>query len=207
MRTVKLPIAKVHIDPANARIHSERNIQAISASLARFGQQRPIVIDAKSVVRAGSGTLEAARALGWTHIDCVRSNLEAVDLSAYAIADNRTAELADWDDDILKGALQSLIDEGVPIEDMGFEPTDLERLLGDVVNDPDGEWDQMPEFENADERSVRRVVVHFVTLEDVVTFSKATGLAINDKTKFVWFPKAPPVDAVEVEPEAANASA
>jgi len=190
MRTVKLSINKVHADPANARRHSDRNIQAIAASLARFGQQKPIVIDSQNVVRAGSGTLDAARALDWTHIDCVRSDLKSVDLSAYSLADNRSAELADWDDDNLRTALQSLVEAGVPLEDMGFDAADLENLLGEMVNDPSSEWDQMPEFEHEDQNSVQRIQMHFATLADVQAFAKLIGQEIGDKTRSMWYPPA-----------------
>ena len=57
------PIAEVTLDPANARAHSERNLQAIADSLDRFGQQKPIVITPDGTVVAGNGTLEAARSL------------------------------------------------------------------------------------------------------------------------------------------------
>lgn len=110
-----LPIASVSADPANARRHPQRNLDQIIASLRRFGQQKPIVVDATNVVRAGNGTLAAAKALGWETIAAVRSTLPRVELTAYAIADNRTAELAEWDQDILAATLQ---DE--QIGDVGF---------------------------------------------------------------------------------------
>ena len=94
------PVADLRLDPANARAHSERNVQAIADSLARFGQQKPhVVITSDGVVVAGNGTLEAARLLGWTQIACVTTDLEGGDVRGFAIADNRTAELAEWDVD------------------------------------------------------------------------------------------------------------
>ena len=119
-----VPVADLHEDPANARRHSKRNLDAIAASLARFGQQKPIVIDGKNVVRAGNGTLAAAKALGWTHVDAVRTGLSGVEATAFAIADNRTAELAEWDSDILAAALR---DPG--IGDLSFTFDELEKLL------------------------------------------------------------------------------
>ena len=91
-------VAELSADPANVRRHSERNIEAIKASLRRFGQQKPIVVDTAGVVVAGNGTLEAARQLQWTSIYGVETKLTGSDRTAYAIADNRTAELADWDE-------------------------------------------------------------------------------------------------------------
>src|SRR5438309_1239332 len=70
-----LPISTLSEDPANARRHPQRNLEQIKASLRRFGQQKPIVVDATNTVRAGNGTLAAARALGWTTIQAVRSEL------------------------------------------------------------------------------------------------------------------------------------
>ena len=124
MTIESLPIASLHLDPANARRHPERNVDAIMSSLVRFGQQKPIVIDAKNLVRAGNGTLAAAKALGWTHVDCVRTELLGVEATAFAIADNRTAELAEWDPDVLAAALA---DPG--IGDLAFDDEEIEALL------------------------------------------------------------------------------
>ena len=141
MEIERLEVAKLIGDPANARKHNERNIDAIVASLARFGQQKPIVIDKANVVRAGNGALQAARSLGWTHVDCVRSKLDGADASAYAIADNRTAELAEWDDDVLAATLEGLQLEGM-LDVTGFDDDELAELLkqvgaevGEVVED------------------------------------------------------------------------
>jgi hypothetical protein len=92
-----LSIDSVRLDPSNARRHPSRNIDAIKDSLARFGQQKPLVVDADGIVRAGNGTLEAARALGWTEIAVVRTTLEQAEAVAFAIADNRTSDLEEWD--------------------------------------------------------------------------------------------------------------
>ena len=96
MKVEKLRVADLSQDLANMRTHPEANILAIMASLRRWGQQKPIVIDAAHVVRCGNGTLEAARRLGWKAIDCITSNLTGAELTTFAIADNRTAELAEW---------------------------------------------------------------------------------------------------------------
>ena len=75
MRSETVPIDSLSFDPANVRKHGERNLATIKASLLRFGQQKPIVVDANGVVRAGNGTLAAAKALGWKEIAVVRSTL------------------------------------------------------------------------------------------------------------------------------------
>ena len=108
MQVERRRILDLSSDPANVRTHDDRNIDAIAASLRRFGQQKPIVVDANGVVRAGNGTLEAAKRLGWESIEVVRSDLAGSEATAYAIADNRTAELAGWDETALAAQLGAL---------------------------------------------------------------------------------------------------
>lgn len=107
LRDLAEPIADLTLDPSNVRLHPEQNIAAIVGSLKRFGQQRPIIVGADGVV-AGNGTLLAAQQLGWTHIAVTRTELTGAEATAYAIADNRTAELAEWDRDALAAQIEAL---------------------------------------------------------------------------------------------------
>jgi DNA modification methylase len=143
MLTETVPIDSVTFDPANVRKHGERNLATIRASLLRFGQQKPIVVDANGVVRAGNGTLAAAKALGWKEIAIVRSSLAGSDATAYAIADNRTAELAEWDDDALAQTLAALeIEDEALREAAGFDADELAKLVDATV---EVEEDEVPE--------------------------------------------------------------
>ena len=131
MRTKKTKIDDLLNDPANVRKHDQRNIDAIKASLTRFGQQKPIVVNTNGVVIAGNGTLSAARDLGWKDISTVETELDGVDATAYAIADNRTAELAIWDEDALAQTLASLQnDESIDELVSGFNEQEIENLIG-----------------------------------------------------------------------------
>jgi len=129
-RIERVAISSLVPDPANVRKHSAKNLDAIKGSLARFGQQKPIVVSAAGVVVAGNGTLAAAVALGWTEIDVVRSPLVGSEATAYAIADNRTAELAEWDDEALAQTLAALaIDDAALAEATGFDASEVEQML------------------------------------------------------------------------------
>jgi DNA modification methylase len=129
-------------DPANVRKHNERNLESIKASLARFGQQKPIVVGRDGVVIAGNGTLAAARSLGWSTIDIVRSHLTGAEATAYAIADNRTAELAEWDEDALAQQLAALqIEDEELLAATGFDEKELEAMSGPA----EVEEDEVPE--------------------------------------------------------------
>ena len=142
MDVKQLKIADLNEDPANVRKHSERNIEAIKGSLRAFGQQKPIVVDGNGVVVAGNGTLAAARALGWETVAAVRTGLKGAERIAYAIADNRTAELAEWDDDALGKALHALsADSAIDEACTGFDADEIARKLmadtgGASVNEP-----------------------------------------------------------------------
>ena len=138
MKSEAVKIDSISEDPANLRRHGERNLETIKASLKRFGQQKPIVVDSDGIVRAGNGTLKAARELGWEKIQIVRSALKGSEATAYAIADNRTAELADWDEDALAQTLAALQieDEDLAIA-TGFDASDIDALLApdEVIED------------------------------------------------------------------------
>ena len=145
MNLVRKAIADLHLDPANARLHPERNRAAIQASLKRFGQQKPIVITPAGMVIAGNGTLEAARAIGWTEIDCVVSDLDGIERTAFGIADNRTSELAAWDDTVLTELLDHLKHEGFDLDDAGFTDAELDDMLKAEQEPADIEEDEVPE--------------------------------------------------------------
>jgi hypothetical protein len=135
LRSLTTAIAELHADPANARKHNPRNIDTIKASLAKFGQRKPIVVQRDGmVVRAGNGTMEAAKALGWSHIAAVVLDDDNATASAYAIADNRTAELAEWDPAALSALHAALDDELQMIT--GFTEGEIDHLLGsDIVSE------------------------------------------------------------------------
>ena len=133
MKIETVPIKTLKLDPENARKHSQKNIDAIAGSLSTFGQRRPIVAWGHIVI-AGNGTLEAAKSLGWEEIEVARvpQDWGHDQARAYALADNRTAELAEWDNDILANQLVELDSVGFEIGDWGFDPltppTDPEPL-------------------------------------------------------------------------------
>jgi len=127
-----VPITSLTLDPQNARKHNKRNLEAIAGSLNTFGQRRPLVVW-DGIVIAGNGTLEAAKSLGWDKIEITRCPADWThdQARAYALADNRTAELAEWDADVLAEQLIDLDAIGYDVSEWGFEklepPTDPEQ--------------------------------------------------------------------------------
>jgi hypothetical protein len=137
LRPLAVPVNSLTADPANARKHGERDLAALVDSLRLHGQQKAVVgcrtyRGHRDVVIAGSGTLAAARRLKWRFLAVSWfTGLEA-EATAYAIRDNRTAELSAWD----PTALAALAGGGVDLASLWHDPVDLARLLGDAVPVP-----------------------------------------------------------------------
>ncbi len=144
LRSLAVRVADLNPDPANARLHPDRNLATIVASLRVYGQRKPIVVRREGmVVEAGNGTLEAARRLGWTHLAVVLVDDDPVTATGYAIADNRTAELAAWDEQALGRLLADLEAADVALEALGWTDAELKQLVEAVpAFEPTSEEDQ-----------------------------------------------------------------
>lgn len=192
MRILNVAIDSIEFDPKNARKHGERNLESIANSLKQFGQQKPIVLDAEGkIVVAGNGTLHAARELGWKEIKAIKTNLSAKEARKFAVADNRSAELAEWDGEELVGLISSL--EQLEAEWLGFTSSEVSRMRAsfdfeNVVEDISNEWEGMPEFSHRDLESKFKVTVHFKTEEDLLEFGRRMDQSVTPKTRSMWFP-------------------
>lgn len=98
------PVDRLELLPGNPR---RGDVEAVARSLAAFGQRKPIVARRDGTVIAGNHTLQAARSLGWSEIAVVWVDDDDATAKAFALADNRTAELGGYDD----AALADLIAE------------------------------------------------------------------------------------------------
>ncbi len=130
-------IASLKPDPQNARKHDERNIKAVMASIKRHGQRKPIVVQKRTnpagivelIIRAGNGTVEALKRMGWSRVAAVIQEEPDVQAKQYALEDNRTAELAEWDLQALGAEMRDLVENGVAIDDLGWEPFEYQPLM------------------------------------------------------------------------------
>src|SRR5260370_12530001 len=125
-----LPISDLATNPRNARTHSPRQIQEIARSIERFGFNNPVLIDERNQIIAGHGRLEAAKLLGRERVPTLRiGHLSDQDKLAFIIADNRLAENAGWDPEILSIDLQGLIELNFDVESIGFSIPEVEMIL------------------------------------------------------------------------------
>lgn len=142
MQIETLDITELTPDPKNARQHDAKNLKAIEGSLSQFGQRKPIVITEANVIVAGNGTVTAAKNLGWQTIEAVRvpADWSEDQVKAFALADNRTAELATWSPEVLAAQLIELEDAGFEIAEFGFDkvepPIDPDLLDQNELTEP-----------------------------------------------------------------------
>ncbi|MCX8017712.1 MAG: site-specific DNA-methyltransferase, partial [Rhodocyclaceae bacterium] len=132
----------------NARTHSEEQIAAIAGSIAEFGFTNPILVGEDGTIVAGHGRLAAARKLGLESVPViVLDHLSPTQRRALVLADNRLAELAGWDAEMLGAEIEALREEGWRIEDLGFDEAALAALLGEDEPTREGltDEDEAPE--------------------------------------------------------------
>lgn len=125
-----VPIDSVHHDPRNARLHDERNVESIRASYAAHGQRKPLIGKLpERIITAGNGQLDAARLLGWTHVAVLFVDEDENAARQFALRDNRTGELAQWDLQALGAELRAMTEAGADLMQLGWTGYEAEPLL------------------------------------------------------------------------------
>ena len=151
-----VPIGDVRPRRGNPR---QGNVDLIAESLERNGQYRPIVVNKPTgEVLAGNHTLAAAVHLGWTHIAVTFVDVDEDQAARIVLADNRTADVGTYDDDLLLAMLRGLDGD---LEGTGYHDDDLEALeaLAGDVKDLDQLADEVGDLDDADTWPVLRFAV------------------------------------------------
>ena len=142
------PMDRLRPYERNPRTHSEAQVDQIAASMVEFGWTNPVLVDEQGGVLAGHGRLLAARKLGLAEVPVIRfEHLSEAQKRAYLIADNQLALEAGWDEELLAAELAWLRDERFDLDLVGFDATELERLLAIADGDSASEdaEDEVPE--------------------------------------------------------------
>jgi ParB-like chromosome segregation protein Spo0J len=127
------PVSKLRPYLKNARTHSRKQIRQIAESIKTFGFTNPVLISDTNEIIAGHGRVEAARLLLMESVPTVRlSHLNAEQRRAYVLADNKLAQNAGWDRELLGIELQGLIDLEFDIEITGFSQAEIDLLLDEA---------------------------------------------------------------------------
>ena len=134
----------------NARMHSDDQVAQIAGSIREFGFLNPILVDSNAGIIAGHGRLLAAHKLGLAEVPVVvLDHLNETQRRAYILADNRIAENAGWDRDLLAEEIRSLLDDDFDARLAGFSDDDLDAILAvpeEPEQAPDAE-EEIPEVE------------------------------------------------------------
>jgi DNA modification methylase len=121
--------------PRNARTHSRKQVKQIAAAIGEFGFTNSVLIDESDQIIAGHGRVQAAKLLELVEVPTVQiAHLSATQKRAYILADNRLAEKAGWDQEILAVELQGLLADGFEVVLTGFEAPDIDVVLDDAAN-------------------------------------------------------------------------
>ena len=142
------PIDRLRPYERNPRTHSEAQVDQIAASMVEFGWTNPVLVDEQGGILAGHGRLLAARKLGLAEVPVIRfEHLSETQKRAYLLADNQLALQAGWSEELLAEELAWLRDESFALDLIGFDASELERLLAlaDGGTAQDDAEDDVPE--------------------------------------------------------------
>lgn len=152
---LNIPICDLRPWAKNARTHSKKQVKQIAASIERFGFTNPVLIDRDNTILAGHGRVEAARLLGMETVPCLRiEHMSPEEKRAYAIADNKLALNAGWDDDLLAEELSALsaIDLDFDVTITGFSIAEIDSLIEGAAPEEPGDPDDEDIVGNAPRR-------------------------------------------------------
>ena len=139
------PLERLIPHARNARTHSEEQVAQIAGSIAEFGFVNPVLVGDDGVIVAGHGRVMAARKLGLFEAPViVLSHLTPVQRRALMLADNQIATNAGWNDEMLAAELAALKDDAFDLDLLGFDDTELDRLLA-LELEPVDDADEVPE--------------------------------------------------------------
>jgi DNA modification methylase len=142
----QLPLSALKPNPKNARTHSAKQISQIATSIKRFGWVVPVVVDEHDRIVAGHGRYAAAQKLGLGAVPAIRvAFLTDEDRRAFALAENRIAELSGWDSALLTEELNALFESGYELEVTGFSVADLDFAIPESTPEDKPEQVELPD--------------------------------------------------------------
>jgi hypothetical protein len=138
MKTVTLPLDKLIAYAGNPR-KNDHAVEAVASAIKRFGFRVPVLAKSDGSLIDGHLRVKAARHLGMKDVPVVLcDDLSEADIKALRISINRMAELAEWDTELLSAELEGLAEQGIGLEDVGFDETSLKEI-GALLDQPPGE--------------------------------------------------------------------
>lgn len=178
LSSLAFPVDELETLPGNPR---KGNVDAVARSLDEFGQRKPIVArkteEGKKIVLAGNTTLKGATRLGWTHIAVTWVDDDDKRAAAFAIADNRTHDLGEYDTEAIVDMVNIFDDDDSLLEASGYDLIEIQDIVDgidgegwDVPEDSDDtiddEEDETPETPDTPDRPAPRPVIQYALIFD-----------------------------------------
>ena len=182
-----MPIASIKPYDKNPR-RNDSAVDAVANSITEFGFKNPIIVDSDFVIIAGHTRLKAAKKLGLKEVPVIiASDLTPERVRAFRIIDNKTAELADWDEDLLKGEMLDLdidwTEFGFDDVDLGIEDIPIEEMLDTIVEDEAPEPPEEPRTKRGD---VYRLGNHYLMCGDSTSKDDVDRLMGGSKAQMLF---------------------
>lgn len=173
LRGLAYPIDKLELLPGNPR---KGNVEAVAKSLEAFGQRKPVVARRKEgsdigIVLAGNTTLQGGRRLNWSHIAVTWVDDDDKTAAAFAIADNRTHDLGEYDDEAIIEMVQKFDDDFDLLEASGYDLMEIEEIVQKITGDEDYDYSDITDELSEDsaetpERTPPRPVIQYAIVFD-----------------------------------------
>lgn len=173
LRGLAYPIDKLELLPGNPR---KGNVEAVAKSLEAFGQRKPVVARRKEgsdvgIVLAGNTTLQGGRRLNWSHIAVTWVDDDDKTAAAFAIADNRTHDLGEYDDEAIIEMVQKFDDDFDLLEASGYDLMEIEDIVQKITGEEDYNYSDLADDTNEDssdsqERTPPRPVIQYAIVFD-----------------------------------------
>ena len=158
---------------------NDQAVDAVASSIKEFGFKVPIVIDAQGVIVAGHTRHKAAKKLGLEKVPCiVADDLSDEQIRAFRLADNKTAELADWNEDLLAQELAEIEDIDMTLFGFGDEESDLADELED---NPYTMATNVPQYEPTGAKPSLSQLYDADKTDDLIAEIEASGLSKEEK--------------------------
>jgi hypothetical protein len=195
----QVALGKLKPHPLNPR---RGNLELVKESMRVNGLFGALLVQrSTSYVLAGNHRLLAAQELGFEKVPVIWVDVDDSRAQRIMLADNRTSDLASYDQEALAQLLDGLVNEDPenqhPLQGTGYDEAALAQLLSQLEPQddwkPEDEWNEMPAFQQENKLAAFQVIMSFQNLEDKLAFAQLIGQTWTQKTKGAWWP---PVERV-----------
>jgi len=194
--TKTLKISEVKQNENNPRTVKDEKFSQLIQSLKDFPEManvRSVVINMDNEILGGNMRFRAMKAAGWDEVPVIQVDWPEAKQKEFIIKDNVNS--GNWDYDLLANEWESedLAEWGI---DAAYWGNDADKKGN--VNDPDIEWEGMPEYDHKDQMAFKQIIVAFRNEADIKAFAKLVEQNVMTTTKSIWYPRAEKADVAGI---------